>query len=67
MRKSLDLRQRFDYVSSKAVSLCSETDAFNSLEAVFREQVYFIFLLFFFFLRMGLGSSKRIHFLKLVK
>ena len=49
MRKSLDLRQRFDYVSSKAVSLCSETDAFNSLEAVFREQVYFIFLLFFFF------------------
>ena len=61
MRKSLDLRQRFDYVSSKAVSLCSETDAFNSLEAVFRKQVYFIFLLFFF-LRMGLGSSKLILF-----
>ena len=39
---------RFDHVSSKPVSLSSETDALNSLEAVFREQFNFILLLFFF-------------------
>ena len=68
MRKSPDLRQIFDYVSSKSVSLSSETDALNSLEAVFREWFNFVFLLFFFFFkRMGLGSSKLILLLKFIK